>query len=283
MTPHDYDFLRRCLKEGSGLLLSSDKHYLVESRLLPLARSAGFASLAELVRALKSERNADLMAAVVEAMTTNESYFFRDRAPFEHFRRTIIPALLMARRKIRTIRIWCTAVAAGQEPYSLAMCLKEMGADLAGWRIEIVATDLSSDVLERAREGLYSQFEVQRGLPVMLLIKYFTQTGDLWRIAPDLRAMVKFRRVNLVGDFTTLGSFDVIFCRNVLIYFDQEAKTDVLDRLAKVISSDGYLVLGTAETAVGLSNAFEMMADKPGLYIRATTYTRNNRLVAGGR
>lgn len=266
VTPLDYDFLRKCLKQQSGLALSADKHYLVESRLLPLARNAGFKTLAEFVRILKTGRDAGLMASVVEAMTTNESFFFRDKTPFEHFRRTIIPILLAARRKTGVLRIWCAATAGGQEPYSLAICLKEMANEIAGWQIELLATDLSTEVLDRARRGLYSQSEVQRGLPVKLLIKYFTQAGELWRIAPEIRAMVKFRRLNLVTDFAALGTFDVIFCRNVLIYFDQEMKSDVLDRLARVISSDGYLVLGAAETAVGLTNAFAMVADKPGLY-----------------
>ncbi len=156
MTPLDYDFLRKCLKERSGLVLSGDKEYLVESRLLPVARRAGFANLGELVAALKAAPDAALMTAVVEAMTTNESLFFRDKTPFEHFRLTIMPALLAARRTSRTIRIWCAAASTGQEPYSLAMCLKEMERDIAGWRIELVATDLSGDVLEKARAGLYT-------------------------------------------------------------------------------------------------------------------------------
>jgi chemotaxis protein methyltransferase CheR len=193
------------------------------------------------------------------------------------------------------IRIWCTAAASGQEPYSLAICLKEMGSEIPGWHIEILATDLSTNVLDRAGGGRFSQSEVQRGLPVRLLVKYFTQAADLWQIVPEIRAMVKFSRLNLVADFAALGTFDVIFCRNVLIYFDQETKSDVLDRLARAISSDGYLVLGAAETAVGLSNAFTMVADKPGLYMpdqsgprplaqQTTTHPRP-RLVAisGGR
>jgi chemotaxis protein methyltransferase CheR len=175
-------------------------------------------TLAEFVRILKTGCDAGLMASVVEAMTTNESFFFRDKTPFEHFRHTIITTLLAARRKTGVIRIWCAAATSGQEPYSLAICLNEMASEMVGWRIEILATDLSTEVLDRARRGLYSQSEVQRGLPVKLLIKYFTQADDLWRIAPEVRAMVKFRRLNLVADFTALGTFDVIFCRNVLIY-----------------------------------------------------------------
>ena len=166
MTPHDYDFLRKCLKQRSGLVLSADKQYLVESRLLPVARKAGLGSLGELVATLKRGNAEALMIAVVEAMMTNESFFFRDKTPFENFRSAVMPALLAARQHSRTIRIWCTAAAAGQEPYSLAMALKEMGPKIEGWRIEVIATDLSNDVLEKARQGIYSQFEVQRGLPI---------------------------------------------------------------------------------------------------------------------
>jgi chemotaxis protein methyltransferase CheR len=199
-------------------------------------------------------------------MTTNESFFFRDKLPFEHFRETIMPALLAARASHRRIRIWCAAASTGQEPYSLAMCLKEMGAKLAGWRVEIVATDLSLEVLEKATAGVYSQFEVQRGLPVTLLIKYFAQKGDTWQISPEIRAMVQYRPFNLLHDFAQLGQFDVVFCRNVLIYFDQQAKIDILHRIAKLMPSDGYLVLGAAETVVGLTEAFKPLTDRRGVY-----------------
>jgi len=267
MTPQDYDFLRKCLKDRSGLVLSADKQYLVESRLLPVARKSGHASLADLVRALALGNCESLMTAVVEAMTTNESFFFRDKIPFDHFRASIMPALLAARHNGRSIRIWCAAASTGQEPYSLAMCLKEMSREVAGWKIEIVATDLSNEVLEKARQGLYSQFEVQRGLPIQLLIKYFAQVGELWQIVPDIRAMVKFRQFNLLADFSQLGIFDLVLCRNVLIYFDQQTKIDVLNRLARSIAGDGYLVLGAAETVVGLTDRFAVLTDKRGLYM----------------
>ena len=280
MTPLDYDFLRSCLKARSGLVLSADKQYLVESRLLPVARKAGLANLAELVSALKLAQDPALMTAVVEAMTTNELFFFRDKTPFEHFRSTIMPALLAARRPSRSIRIWCAASATGQEPYSLAMCLKELAAEIAGWRIEFLATDLSGEVLEKARSGLYTQFEVQRGLPIQLLIKHFAQFGELWQIAPELRAMVRYRQLNLLADFSQLGTFDLIFCRNVLIYFDQQTKTDVLNRLGRVIAADGYLVLGAAETVVGLTDRFKMVPDKRGLYVPSTNTARLSPLNA---
>jgi chemotaxis protein methyltransferase CheR len=267
MTPLDYDYLRKCLKERSGLVLAADKQYLVESRLLPVARSAGFANLGDLVRALMLGNADALMTAVVEAMMTHESFFFRDKIPFDHFKQTVMPALIEARKHLRTIRIWCAAASTGQEPYSLAMCLKELEPRIAGWRIEILATDLGNDVLEKARQGLYSQFEVQRGLPIQLLIKHFTQVGELWQLAPDIRAMVKYQQVNLLSDFSRLGRFDLIFCRNVLIYFDTETKISVLNRLARSMAGDGYLVLGSAETVVGLTDAFKVVPDKRGLYV----------------
>jgi chemotaxis protein methyltransferase CheR len=266
MTPADYEYLRKLLKERSGLVLAPDKQYLVESRLMPVAHRAGIGSLSELVAKLKSTRNEPLVTEVAEAMTTNESFFFRDKIPFEHFRDTIMPALLAARPSHRRIRIWCAAASTGQEPYSLAMSLKEMGAQVAGRQVEIVATEFSTQVLEKAKSGIFSQFEVQRGLPIQLLIKYFDQIGDSWQINPDIRAMVHFRPFNLLHDFTHLGSFDLVFCRNVLIYFDPETKRRVLDRIARITEHDGYLILGAAETVVGLTDSFRPLPDRRGVY-----------------
>lgn len=270
MTPQDFDYLRKVLRECSGLVLSAEKQYLAESRLLPVARRHGMTTLSELIAALKLRPISALASDVVEAMTTNETFFFRDKTPFAHFRDTMMPALIAARAKERRIRIWCAAASTGQEPYSLAMAMKEpeLEAALAGYRVEIVATDLSAEVLERARSGMYSQFEVQRGLPIHLLAKYFKQTGDSWQIAPELRAMVQFRTLNLLNDFSPLGIFDVVFCRNVLIYFDQETKIGVFNRIAKRMPDDGFLSLGAAETVVGLTKAFKPVPDKRGLYAR---------------
>ena len=266
MTPIEYDYLRKLLKERSGLVLSSDKQYLVESRLLPIARKTGLASLGELVQKLKTPATEALIVEVVEAMTTNESFFFRDKIPFDHFREAIVPSLLASRVSQRRIRIWCAAASTGQEPYSLAMCLKEMAAQLAGWRVEILATDLSTEVLEKAKAGIYTQFEVQRGLPIQLLVKYFTQIGETWQIAPEIRSMVQYRAFNLLSDFSQLGAFDAVYCRNVLIYFDQQTKVDVLERIARITEADGYLVLGAAETVVGLTEAFKPIQERRGLY-----------------
>jgi chemotaxis protein methyltransferase CheR len=261
----DYEYLRKLLKERSGLDLSADKQYLIESRLLPLARKAGLSGIPELVQKLQGGSSA-LITSVVEAMTTNETFFFRDKVPFDHFRDTIMPEVLKARAGRRSVRIWCAAGSTGQEPYSLAMTLKEMSAALSGWRIEIVATDLSQEVLEKAKAGVYSQFEVQRGLPIQMLMKHFKQTGETWQVNPELRAMIQHRQLNLLQDFSHLGTFDVIFCRNVLIYFDQETKINIFNRLARQIEPDGFLVLGAAETVVGLTDTFRPIADRRGLY-----------------
>jgi chemotaxis protein methyltransferase CheR len=266
VTPFDYDYLRGMLKERSGLMLSGEKQYLVESRLTPLARKAGLRSLGELVMKLRGPNAERLIAEVVEAMTTNESFFFRDKTPFEHFRGSILPSLIAARENRRRIRIWCAAASAGQEPYSLAMTLKEFSSLPPDLRVEILATDISTEILEKAKAGLYTQFEVQRGLPIQLLVKYFTKDGDMWRIAPELRAMVQFRPLNLMRDFSNLGTFDLVFCRNVLIYFDQPTKIDVLARLADVTAADGYLCLGAAETVVGLTDVFKAVPDMRGFY-----------------
>jgi len=265
MTPLDYEYLRKLLKERSGLDLSADKQYLIESRLLPLSRKCGLPGISELVQQMKGG-SAVITTQVVEAMTTNETFFFRDKVPFDHFRDSIMPEILKARAGRRSVRIWCAAGSTGQEPYSLAMCLKEMSAAMSGWRIEILATDLSQEVIEKSKAGIYSQFEVQRGLPIQMLVKYFKQTGELWQVNADIRAMIQHRQLNLLHDFSQLGTFDVIFCRNVLIYFDQDTKIGIFNRLAKVIEPDGFLVLGAAETVVGLTDVFKPFPERRGLY-----------------
>jgi chemotaxis protein methyltransferase CheR len=206
VTPLDYEFLRKFLKERSGLDLSPDKQYLVESRLIPLARRAGLPGIAEIVQKMKGGSEA-LISDVVEAMTTNETFFFRDKLPFENLRETILPMMLQARASRRVLRIWCAASSSGQEPYSIAMCLKEIGSALAGWRIEILATDLSHGVLEKSKAGIFSQFEVQRGLPIQMLVKHFTQVGELWQLNADIRAMVQHRQLNLLKDFSHRRDF----------------------------------------------------------------------------
>ena len=265
MTPPDYEYLRKLLREQSGLDLSADKQYLIESRLLPLSRKAGLAGIGDLVQKMKAG-STSITTQVVEAMTTNETFFFRDKTPFDHFRDSIMPEILRARASRKSVRIWCAAGSTGQEPYSLAMCLKEMNGALAGWRVEIIATDLSQEVLEKSKAAIYSQFEVQRGLPIQLLVKYFKQTGEFWQVNAEVRAMVQHRQLNLLHDFSQLGLFDVIFCRNVLIYFDQDTKIKIFNRLAKATEADGFLVLGAAETVVGLTDVFKPFPERRGLY-----------------
>ena len=202
----------------------------------------------------------------VEAMTTNESFFFRDTKPFDQFKQICLPALLKARAAQKTIRIWSAACSSGQEAYSLAMILSEMGSQLAGWKIDIIGTDLSQEILTRAKDGMYSQFEVQRGLPITLLVKYFQQTGDRWKLSDTIRNKVQYREWNLLSDPAPLGKFDIVYCRNVLIYFDQPTKSKVLAGIAKQMPDDGYLFLGGAETVLGISDKFQLLPGQRGIY-----------------
>lgn len=288
MTPSEFEFLKTFLKTRSGLVLSNDKQYLVESRLQPIARSSKLETLSAVIQTLQRGTNKALETDVIEAMTTNESFFFRDKTPFDHFRDTMLPSLLEARASRRQLKIWCAAASTGQEPYSLGICLKEEAAKMAGWRTRILGTDLSQEVLEKAKAGLYSQFEVQRGLPIQMLLKYFDQKGDMWQINAAMRAMVEWKKLNLLENFSHLGEFDIVFCRNVLIYFDQPTKSEILGRLAKCLPDDGYLVLGAAETVVGLTDAFKPVAGKRGLFqkkaaVQAATGTSPRpKLAVGG-
>ncbi|RDI60618.1 CheR family methyltransferase [Microvirga subterranea] len=271
MTELDFQFLCGFLKTRSGLALTPEKRYLVESRLSPICRRFELDTLSGLVGALKVGRTPGLETAVVEAMTTNETFFFRDKGPFDLFRDVLLPRYLTARAGARRLRIWCAAASTGQEPYSLAMLLNEASARLAGWQVQIVATDISTEVLEKAKAGIYNQFEVQRGLPIQLLVKYFKQNGDQWQISPQIRAMVDYRPLNLIKEFGHLGTFDIIYCRNVLIYFDKPTKSDVLERLAKAMAPDGALLLGAAETVIGLTDSLSPDVANRGLYGKAVS------------
>jgi chemotaxis protein methyltransferase CheR len=281
MNAADFDLLSRLLKERSGLVLTQDKIYLLESRLLPVARKHALKSIEDLAAAVRAAPKGPLAREVVEAMTTNESFFFRDVKPFDQFRGYVLPELLKARAASRTIRIWSAACSSGQEPYSLAMILAEEQAKLAGWQVDILATDLSTEILERAQAASYTQFEVQRGLPIQYLIKYFEQQGERWHLKAPIRGMVRFRCFNLLEDLASLGGFDVIFCRNVLIYFDQPTKTMVLDRMARLLPPDGFLYLGGAETVLGITDKFQAAADNHGIYRPAAgTHAQQNLLIA---
>ncbi|WP_243374083.1 CheR family methyltransferase [Microvirga solisilvae] len=269
MTELEFEALRVFLKARSGLALSPDKRYLVESRLAPICTQFKIENLSRLIWEIKAGRSPALEKATIEAMTTNETFFFRDKTPFDLFQDVLLPRFIKERATSRRLRIWCAAASSGQEPYSLAMLLKEASARMPGWNIEIVATDISNEVLEKARAGLYNQFEVQRGLPIKLLVKYFTQKGDLWQISPEIRSMVDFRYLNLIEDFNRLGTFDIVYCRNVLIYFEAAMKANVLRRIAQIMPADGALVLGASETILGITDALTLDPAYRGLYAKA--------------
>jgi chemotaxis protein methyltransferase CheR len=266
MKPEDFDFVSKLVKDRSGLVLTKDKAYLLESRLMPVARKRGLKGLDELVLSMRSRPDESLLKEVTEAMTTNESFFFRDIKPFDLFRQNILPHLIQARSTKRQFRIWCSASSSGQEPYTIAMILKEEAARMAGWRHEIVGTDISTEMLTKAKAGLYSQFEVQRGLPIQMLVKYFKKKDDMWQANEDLRNMVQYREFNLLDNLRPLGQFDVVFCRNVLIYFDQPTKKKVLDQIADLMPDDGVLFLGGAETVLGISDKFKPLQGQRGVY-----------------
>ncbi len=268
MKPQDFEFLQNLLKTRSGLVLSTDKVYLVESRLMPVARNRGLGGLDELIQAVRIGNDERLTVEVTDAMTTNESFFFRDMQPFESFRETVLPKIVESRRATgrNVIRIWSAACSSGQEPYTLAMILKEEEAKLRGIRFEIVATDLSTEIIDKAEAGIYTQFEVQRGLPIQYLLKYFSQNGDQWQIDKSIRDMVAIKQFNLLNSFNVLGLFDVVYCRNVLIYFDQPTKSDILGRISKLMPEDGVLYLGGAESVLGISKAFKPIPGLRGIY-----------------
>lgn len=265
MTPADFDFVAQMLKRRSGLVIGPDKIYLLDSRLAPVARQLQLVNIDAVVAKVRAGDEA-VCKAVTEAMTTNETFFYRDKTPFEHFEKLILPHMLKARANDRRLRIWSAAAATGQESYSLAMILREKAAQLKDWKIDIFGTDLSNEALAKAKAGAYTQFEVQRGLPVTHLVKYFEKKGEQWCIKDDIRAMVKFQTGNLLDAFTGFGTFDVVFCRNVLIYFDEPTKRDILGRVSQLMPADGYLLLGAAETVVGVSTAFAPIEQARGVY-----------------
>lgn len=264
-----FEFLSNDVRKRTGLVLGPEKAYLVESRLGPLARREGFNGVEGLIDAMmRGDRNACVTAS--EALATHETFFFRDKTPFEIFEQAILPVFKTTRAG-RRLKIWCAAASSGQEPYSLSMLLDEA----RGPDADILATDMSGPVLEKARAGVYTQFEVQRGLPIQRLVKHFDQVGESWKIKPHISQKVRFEKGNLLEDFARYGRQDVIFCRNVLIYFDIETKAKVLDRLAAQLADDGYLILGAAETVVGLSDALRPVPGRRGLYARPETAAKS--------
>lgn len=268
MNPQDFEYLKDFLKTRSGIVLSADKLYLVESRLTPVARELGMSGIDELIDTLRKTVDESLKTKITDAMTTNESFFFRDQSPFDNLRDHVLPSMVAARKAKgqNRIRIWSAACSSGQEPYTIAMMLLENKAKFGDMSFEILATDLSTEIVDKAKEGAYSQFEVQRGLPIQLLVKYFTQTDTAWQISDEIRSMIRFQTFNLLDSYGVLGKFDIIFCRNVLIYFDQDTKGAILSRMADISAPDASLFLGGAESVIGISSDYQPVTGVRGVY-----------------
>lgn len=270
MTGPDFDHFCQLVRARSGLVLGPDKAYLLKARLDPIVRAEGLADVPALLAQVRRTPNEAVIERCVNALATHESSFFRDGAPFEALAQTILPPLLAARAQCKTLRIWCAACSSGQEPYSLAVLLKEQGPRLAGWKIEILATDFSRPILERARGALYSDFEVRRGLSPERLARWFEQTPQGYRPLAQIRDMVTFRPHNLLDRASVLGTFDIVLCRNVLIYFDGDRKRQVLDELCRAMAPDGALILGSAESIISLPPGLEAAPGLRGLCRRAS-------------
>ncbi len=267
MTDTDYAFVARLLLERCALVLEPGKQYLLDARLTPVAKKHGLPSLDALVERVRAQGSGPLTAEVVEAMVTTETSFFRDIHPWDALRRVVIPDLMRKRQAQRRLSIWCAASSSGQEPYSLAILVKEHFPELAGWKVDILATDISQTMLDRCRRARYSQLEVNRGLPIALLLKYFTQEGANWQLRDDVRAMVEFRQLNLAAPWPTMPPLDLVLIRNVMIYFNVDMKKVILRRIGQLLRRDGYLALGGAETTFGLDDSFERVAElKSGFY-----------------
>lgn len=267
MSPDDIKLIVALCRQRAGLNIDPTKTYLIESRLGPLARRESYGSVGELIAGLRARREEPLIWALVEAMCSSETAFFRDRTPFHQFRDEILPTLSRMRGP-EPIRVWSAGCSTGQETYSLAM-IAEAGAGLEpGARIEVYGSDISERCLEKAQAGIYNQFEVQRGLPIRMLIDHFDKVEDSWRLSPRLRGRVRWRRINLVADLSAVGRFDVIFCRNVLSALDETVRPRVLEGLAGALPADGFLVLGQEETPLGLTDAFRPITGRDGLYAR---------------
>jgi chemotaxis protein methyltransferase CheR len=253
----DFLFVRDLVYRQAAIVLEREKDYLVEARLSPLARRHGFASLTDMIAQMRSQPTNGLRWSAVEAMTTNETSFFRDIHPFDGLKKNVFPELMKRRAALRQLNIWCAAASSGQEPYTILMILRENFPELLNWKIVFIATDISKEMLDRCREGCYSQLEVNRGLPAPLLVKYFQKIGTEWQIKEELRRMIDFRQLNLAQSWPAFPAMDIIFMRNVLIYFDIETKKVILGRVRKILKPDGYLFLGGAETTLNLDDSFK--------------------------
>jgi chemotaxis protein methyltransferase CheR len=267
MTAQDFEFLCKLLQDRSAIVLEDGKQYLLESRLAPIVKQMKLKSIGELVAHLRARPSKDLLAQFVEAMVTTETSFFRDHHPFTALRKVVIPDLINRRRAERRLNIWCAAAATGQEPYSVALLLHESFPELVRWDVSLLATDLSRDMVARAREGMYNQIEVTRGLPVALLQKHFQQHGSDWQLHANIRKMVEFREMNLAQSWPNLPRMDLILMRNVMIYFDVPTKKTMLGRLGNLLAKDGYLLLGGSETTFNLDDSYRRVEHlKAGFY-----------------
>ncbi len=265
MSPEDFESTARFLKDRSGLVLTRDKTYLLENRLMPVVRAARLRSLTELIGAINGGDPA-LQTLVVEAMMAADTGFFRDWKPFTHFRNVVLPNLRVSRGNKSHFRVLSAGVSTGQEAYSVAMTVQDAASAFSGWKVEIVGIDISTSAIAAATKGIYSQFDVQRGLPIRSLLKFFSKEEDAWILNEPVRRMVDFKAWNLLSDIYPLGRFDAIFCRNVLVYLDLKTKHDVLQKLSRVLVDDGVLYLGLSETVTGVTGNFRAVDANLGIY-----------------
>jgi chemotaxis protein methyltransferase CheR len=259
ISANDFQYISKMVQDLSAIVLETGKEYLVESRILPLAKREGYASIEELVKVLRQEPKNGLSTRVVDAMTTNETSFFRDIHPFETLKKFIIPDLIKKRQATKELNIWSGASSSGQEPYTFAMVLRENFPELQTWKINYISSDISHEMLDRCRKGIYSQLEINRGLPATLMVKYFERHGTEWQIKEDLRKMIDFRYLNLCENWPIMPRMDLVLLRNVLIYFDVDMKKGILNKIQNLLRPDGYLFLGAAETTMNLNDSFERM------------------------
>ena len=257
LTSDAVSYVCTIVRDRAAIELEFSKAYLIEARLSPLAKQHGFASTTDFIQGVRSRRQPELERRLVEAMTTNETSFFRDIHPFEALKKAILPELIRLRASKRALNIWSAACSTGQELFSVAMLIRENFPDLASWNIRLVGTDLSEEVLRRARDAKFSQVEVNRGLPAALLVKYFQRDGMHWYLCPELRAMASFTNLNLIEKWPPLLLMDVVFLRNVLIYFSPETKKQILHKIRQLMAPNAVLFLGAAETTMGLDSSFE--------------------------
>ncbi len=271
LSVEDFAFISDFVRRRSAIVMDAGKEYLAETRLSHVVQKEGLESIASLIRTLRQGGARELEGAVVEAMTTNETSFFRDLKPFDLLRLELLPNLIAARRSTRTISMWCAAASTGQEPYSVLMMIDQHFPELRDWRINFVATDISNEVLGKARAGIYTQFEVNRGLPAQMLVRYFDGQGGKWQIKPELRARVQFKEMNLIEPWAAMEPMDIVFIRNVLIYFDQPTKTAILGKIRKTLRPDGTLLLGGAESTLGLDDNFTAVRSQGSTFYRLQT------------